>query len=235
MTAHRIHIPASVTDRVIRRRGKAHPYEDLEPSRTALVVIDMQNGFMREDVAHAYCANAASVVPAINRLAGSLRTAGGKVFWIQNIHTDACLTEWSAMYDYVTPESRERRIAAMTAGSEGHAFWPEIDIRPEDMIVEKRRYSAFIEGSSDLTARLRWGGFDTVLIAGTVTNTCCESSARDATMLNFKTIMVSDGCAANSDEEHKASLIAFYLIFGDVMTTEEIEERLAARPARPEG
>lgn len=88
--------------------------------------------------------------------------------------------------------------------------------------MEKRRYSAFIEGSSDLPQRLRAQSYDTVLIAGTVTNTCCESSARDAAMLNFKTVMVADACAANSDEEHNASLAAFYLIFGDVMTVEEL-------------
>ena len=51
-------------------------------------------------------------------------------------------------------------------------------------------------GTSDLPERLRARGFDTVLITGTVTNVCCESSARDANMTNFRTIMVSDGNAA---------------------------------------
>ena len=69
---------------------------------------------------------------------------------------------------------------------------------------------------------MRVRGFDTVLITGTVTNVCCESSARDANMTNFRTIMVSDGIAANSQEEHDASLAAFYNIFGDVMDTDMI-------------
>jgi ureidoacrylate peracid hydrolase len=51
---------------------------------------------------------------------------------------------------------------------------------------------------------------------------CCESTARDAMMLNFRTIMVTDGNAANSDDEHNASLIAFYLTFGDIMDTDMI-------------
>ena len=59
-------------------------------------------------------------------------------------------------------------------------------------------------------------------LAGTVTNVCCESSARDASVLNFRTIMVSDGNAANSRAEHDASLTAFYNIFGDVMDTDMI-------------
>jgi ureidoacrylate peracid hydrolase len=55
-----------------------------------------------------------------------------------------------------------------------------------------------------------------------VTNVCCESSARDASMLNFRTIMVSDGNAAGSQAEHDASLTAFYNVFGDVMDTDMI-------------
>ena len=81
---------------------------------------------------------------------------------------------------------------------------------------------------------MRARGFDTVLITGTVTNVCCESSARDANMTNFRTIMVSDGNAALSQEEHDASLTAFYNTFGDVMDTDMIVASLRrrARPAR---
>ena len=94
------------------------------------------------------------------------------------------------------------------------------------------RYSAFIQGSSDLAAALRERDIDTVLITGCVTNVCCESTARDAMMLNFRTVMVSDGNAAVTDQEHANSLIAFYLNFGDVLTTDESVEALRA-PARP--
>jgi ureidoacrylate peracid hydrolase len=72
-----------------------------------------------------------------------------------------------------------------------------------------------------LPDRLRAEGFETVLICGTVTNTCCESLARDASMLNFRTVMVSDGNAAQNDAEHAASLTAFYLILSDVLTVAE--------------
>jgi ureidoacrylate peracid hydrolase len=88
--------------------------------------------------------------------------------------------------------------------------------------VEKNRFSAFIQGSSDLAQVLRSRGLDTVLITGTVTNVCCESTARDAMMLNFRTIMISDGNAAVTDEDHNASLCAFYLTFGDVMSTDAV-------------
>jgi ureidoacrylate peracid hydrolase len=86
--------------------------------------------------------------------------------------------------------------------------------------VLKQRFSAFIGGSSGLPEKLRAEGFDTVLITGTVTNVCCESSARDAMMLNFKTIMVSDANAAMTDAEHNATLVSIYSSFGDVMDTD---------------
>ena len=87
-------------------------------------------------------------------------------------------------------------------------------------MVEKNRYSAFIQGSSKLADELRKRSLDTLLITGTVTNVCCESTARDAMMLNFKTVMITDGNAAMTDEDHNASLIGFYLIFGDIMSTD---------------
>ena len=98
----------------------------------------------------------------------------------------------------------------------------DLDVRQEDEIVRKYRYSAFLPATTDLPERLRARGFDSVLITGTVTNVCCESSARDANMTNFRTVMVSDGNAALSQHEHEASLTAFYNTFGDVMDTDMI-------------
>ena len=218
---HPFTIPPAIAARVAARCGTVHPFARLDPRRTALVVVDMQNGFMRADISHAYCDMAQHVVPAINRLAGALRTAGGQVVWIQNTFDSRCEVDWSVMQDMVTPEARARRKAAMSEGTEGHALWPGLDVQPVDQVVRKFRYSAFIQGSSALPDLLRAGGIDTVLITGTVTNVCCESSARDAMMLNFRTVMVSDGCAAVTDAEHAASLIAFHLQFGDVLTVDE--------------
>ena len=106
-------------------------------------------------------------------------------------------------------------------------------VMPEDEIVLKHRFSAFIQGSSDLAERLRAQGFEYVLILGTVTTVCCESSARDAMMLNFKTVMVSDGNSARTDQEHAATLASFYVTFGDVMTTDETIACLRANAALP--
>lgn len=215
-------IPDDIVRRVVERRGAEHCFADLDPARTALVVIDLQRAFMDDAVGHAVCPAARDIVPAVNRLAAAVREAGGGVFWIKNTHDEGCLREWSVAHAMATPEMRDKRIAAMSEGTPGHELWPALEVKPEDEIVNKYRFSAFLPGMSELPGRLRARGFDTVLIAGTVTNVCCESSARDAMMTNFRTIMVSDGNAALTQAEHDASLTAFYATFGDVMDTDMI-------------
>ncbi|HVH76096.1 MAG TPA: cysteine hydrolase [Stellaceae bacterium] len=221
-------IPQEIVERVVARRGRAHCFADLEAKQTALVVIDLQNAFMDEAVGHAVCPAAIDIVPTVNRLARALRAAGGGVFWVRMTHDARCLEDWSVAHAIATPEMRDKRIAALTAGSKGHALWPDLDVLPEDEIVDKYRYSGFLPGTSELRDRLRTRGFDTLLVTGTVTNVCCESSARDASMLNFRTIMVSDGNAAASQAEHDAALAAFYNVFGDVMDSAMILDLLGA-------
>lgn len=219
-------IPESVTARVVRRCGVVHPHAELDPRRTALVVIDLQNAFMDDQIGHAVCPAARDIVPAVNRLAATVRATGGGVFWIKNTFDQRTAIEWSNLDAMLSPPARARRIEAMSEGSKGHDLWPELDVRPGDETVRKYRFSAFLPGTSELPYRLRARGFDTVLIAGTVTNVCCESSARDAMMSNFKTIMISDANAAMTQQEHEAALIAFYLMFGDVMDTDLVIQRL---------
>ena len=215
-------IPDAIVQRVIQRRGVEHSFADLDPAKTALAVIDLQHAFMNDAVGFAVVPAARDIVPAVNRLAATVRETGGGVFWIKMTHDDRCFSEWSVAYELPTPEYRARRIASLSEGTLGHELWPDLDVRPEDEIVRKYRYSAFLPGTTDLPERLRARGFDSMLITGTVTNVCCESSARDANMTNFRTVMVSDGKAALSQVEHEASLTAFYNTFGDVMDTDMI-------------
>ena len=150
----------------------------------------------------------------------SRRETGGTVVFIKTTFTQETLASWSVYYQISRPEQNRKRAEALAAGSKGHELWAALDVQPNDLIIEKKRFSAFIQGSSNLAEVLRSRGIDTILVTGTVTSVCCESTARDAMMLNFKTVMVSDGNAAMTDEDHNASLAAFYLTFGDVMSTD---------------
>ena len=217
---HKLSISQSVIDRVIARRGREHIFDDLVPSKTALVVVDMQNGFMVPELGHAACKMAHQIVPNINRLAKAVRDTGGTVIWIQTAYTDETLTSWSTLYGMMLPKGRERRKFSLSPSNKGYEIFPDLKIEAADLIIEKNRYSAFIQGSSNIEQVLHQRGFDTLLITGTVTNVCCESTARDAMMRNFKTVMLTDGNAANTDEDHNASLVAFYLMFGDILPTD---------------
>jgi ureidoacrylate peracid hydrolase len=122
----------------------------------------------------------------------------------------------------MTPENGAKRAEGMNPGGSGFDIWPDLEVKDEDLIVPKTRYSAFMPDPSRFQATLRERGLDTLLITGVSTCTCCESTARDAMMLNFRTMMIADGCAAPDDELHNATLNQFYLQFGDVQSTDEV-------------
>ena len=230
---HAFSIPQSIIARVVERRGREHVYDDVDPAKSALLVVDMQNAFMLPGVAHSLCPMAERIVPNVNRLAQALRETGGTVIWIKTTFTPDALQDWSTYFGMTTPARVAKRIEALTADSTGHRLWSGLEVRAEDVIVEKNRFSAFIQGSSDMARVLHERGLDTVIVTGTVTNVCCESTARDAMMLNFKTIMVTDGNAAATDEDHNASLAAFYLTFGDIMSTDMLIDRLRRNARKP--
>ena len=211
---HKIKIAPWVADLVKERTGKVHPFDSLDARRTALVVIDLQNYFMK--------GTAFGIVPAVNRLASALRDRGGHVVWVRN-GTEGTLKSWSVKHDYLkNPKLRKIHYEEMRTKGDGFKYWHELDMRPGDGKLAKKRFSAFIQGSSPLEKYLRSRKIDTILVTGTATNVCCESTARDAMMLNFKVVMVSDALAARSDEVHNASLSAFYMNFGDVQTVDEV-------------
>ncbi len=223
---HQLSIPSDLVEQVIRRGGRPHPFDVIDPTKTAFVVVDMQNYFVHPDYPAAL-PMAREIVPHINRLAAGLRERGGHVVWIKNA-SDGTRESWSVYHDWLmTPERRDRRYETMDTAHEGHALWAPLDVKPQDAQIIKTRFSAFIEGSSTLDRYLRERGIDTLLIGGTATNVCCESTARDAMMLNYKVVMVHDALATHTDEEHNATLRTFYAMFGDVQTVDEAIASLA--------
>ena len=222
MPMHKIALSPDIVARVTRRRGgKLHAYDSLDPATTALVVIDMQNVWVKQGMP-AYSPYCEAIVPNINRLAAATRGAGGKVYWVRAIYGDDAPRTWSAYMDFLDRGQMEDMLQALTDGNEGAALCHDMDIQPEDEITIKRRFSALIQGSSDLGERLTAAGIDTLIVTGTATNVCCESTARDAFMLNYRTLMVSDANATSSDEAHNASLNALFNRFADVFTTDEV-------------
>lgn len=219
---HEISIPESVIQAVQRQRGKLYRYDGIVGSKTALVVIDLQNVFMLPGMPIEVPA-AREIVPNVNRLAESVREAGGKVVWVQ-MTLEGEQENWSVFFD---GDPRGDSLAQLTPGAHGHALHDDLDVQPEDEVIRKKRYSAFIQGSSNLDEVLRAAGIDTIVVVGTLTNVCCESSARDAMMLNYKVLFVSDANAALTDADHNATLGTILRVFGDVRTTDEVANFLA--------
>ncbi|PZQ48126.1 MAG: cysteine hydrolase [Rhodovulum sulfidophilum] len=224
---HSFTMPDWATQRVLARQGCALAHADVPPERTALIVVDMQNYFM-DPASGASVPKSREIVGTINALAAALRARGGRIVWIRTLYTEeAELTIPHFHHALMAPEKYARRCEALARDAEGSRIWPELDARPEDLVVEKTRYSAFVQGASALDQILRALDIRAIWVAGTMTNACCESTARDAMMLNYRTTMVSDANASIRDDEHAAALINFYLFFGDVASSEELGARLA--------
>lgn len=194
------------------RRGKRHAYQELVPERTALVVVDMVPFFVAEGDYER------GIVPNVQALAGTLRDLGGTVAWVLPGRTE------------ITPVTEEflgADVAKIFSESGGTGplrdrVWHEFDVRDEDLIVEKTASSAFFPGRCDLSGLLEARGIDTVLITGTVANVCCESTARDASTLGYRVLMVADANAARRDQDLNATLHTIYRTYGDVRPTTEI-------------
>jgi len=228
---HRYVVSDAVKKRLLHRQGKLLSHDEIDAARTALIVVDMQNHFVAEGFP-AEVPLSREIVPTINRLARAMRAAGGQVVWVQTTATGA-LEHWGNRHKYLlTPERAAERLASLHEGADGFKLYAALEPLPNDLRVKKITYSAFIAGSSDIDAQLRSRGIETVLIAGTATNVCCESSARDAMMLDYRVIMLSDANATWTDDEHAASLDNFMLFFGDVMTADEVISRLAGAKSR---
>src|SRR5579863_2103102 len=214
---HKVAIDETIVAQIKTQRAKLNRYDHLVGPKTALVVIDMQNAFMLPGMP-VEVPVARDIVPNVNTLAAATRAAGGKVVWVK-MCLEGQTEAWRVFFD---GDPRRGTLTELTPGAHGFELHAGLDVRPEDTTVVKRRYSAFIQGSSEIDRHLRAAGIDTVVIVGTLTNVCCESSARDAMMLNYRMVFVADANAALSDAEHNATLTSIIRVFGDVATTNEV-------------
>ena len=218
-------LPAGIRRAAAERRGRENVFDRIDPARTALVVIDLQRAFM-DPGAPSEVARARAVVPNVNRLAAATRAAGGKVVWVKATFDRS---GWPNFFDHmVNPKLSGRILDALQAGSPMHALYGGLDVQAGDMHSKKYRLSAFLPGTSTLPIRLRTAGIDTVLVTGCMTNVCCDSSARDAVMTDFKTIMVEDANATRTDEAHIGALTTFLQSFGEVRRTDDVIGMLQA-------
>jgi ureidoacrylate peracid hydrolase len=205
-------------------------FDQLDLASTALIVVDLQNFFMQAG-SPLEIAEAREVVPNVNRLIGATRSAGGLVVFLQHTFDDAGPRPMPA-WQYKNAAVREILATGLAAGSKGHGLFPSLDVQAGDLRVNKYRPSAFVPGSSDLHQLLRARDIQTLIITGCVTNVCCESTARDAQMMDYRVLFVSDGTATANDELHNATLLTLQFYFAEVVPTRVVLERIEQGDSR---
>jgi ureidoacrylate peracid hydrolase len=209
-------IPQGLVDKVVaRRRGSLHMHPTLDGSRTALVVVDLdEHSVDRAD-------GIDDVRRRVNLVARAVRAAGGTVAYVTSR-----IDGPGALADSLGAELAATYHAAYVAGA-ATRLAPDLDVAPDDLHVEKARASAFFPGNCDLHEQMQAREIEAVLVVGLTTSVCCESSARDACELGYRVTMVSDALWGQSFGVHEASLSVFFRNFGDVRPTDEVLELLA--------
>ena len=119
-------------------------------------------------------------------------------------------------------------MAALTAGSSGHGLYTEMDVRDGDAVIDKYRYGAFSCPAGVLSEALERLGVAMLIVTGTLTNCCVESTAREANMAGYKVIVAADATAAVTDAEHNAALLNLRISFADVRRTAELLQMISA-------
>ncbi len=188
----------------------------MDPERAALIVIDMQNGFVAKD-APFETPGAREMVPRLERLIAAFRQRKRPIIWTQSDHRPP----YGGIMLKKFPTIREDRV--LWAGEPSFDMYPAM-IQPQEGPLEyriiKHKFDSFFE--TDLDAILRYHNVNTLVITGTATNACCESTARSAFMRDYQVMFPGD-CNATFDQAmHEATLKNIDLLFGRVTTAEEI-------------
>ncbi|MEG1767798.1 MAG: isochorismatase family cysteine hydrolase [Comamonas sp.] len=227
----------SQLDPVIKARftalkgGREFAFTRLDPARTAHLVVDMQNGFV-EAGALLEVPQARNVVGNINAVSQALRARGGVNLFLR--FSTRTTGDWSVYFEqFMDPASGRAEVADFLPGTHGHALYPQLDVQPGDLVVDKYRFSAFTPGSSNTLEVLQARGIDTVVISGTLTDCCCEATARDAQQLGFRVVFLSDANAALTDAEHNAALNALAAWYADIRTAAQAVELVRAGMPAP--
>ena len=177
----------------------------LKPATTALMLIDLQNDFLHPQGAYARAGQGAPAIAALparlRPVAEAVRAAGG---WVVSTHFT--LVPGKGGEPMISPHLKTLRPflarGDFAPGSFGHDLVAEL--KPADLSVDKVAYSAFY--MSRLEFVLRKAGIETLVFSGIVTNGGVASTLRDAHVRDFATLLLSDGCAAFSEQVHATTV-----------------------------
>jgi nicotinamidase-related amidase len=193
----------------------------VDPKSAALIVVDMQNAFVGEGSTYE-TPGARTMLPQLERLIAFAREHEMPVVWTQSDHSPPA----GGIMHSKFPTIREDKV--LWKGDRSFELYSEmVQPREDEHRVVKHKYDAFFE--TDLDAILRNLRVDTVIVVGTATNVCCESTVRSAFFRDYRVAFPAD-CNASFDEAmHDATLKTIDMFFGRVMSTDELLEEMGSR------
>jgi nicotinamidase-related amidase len=159
--------------------------EKIDPQRTALIIVDMENDFVAEG-APMETPMARAMVPNLHRILSLARETGMLVVYTTHVHRRNGLD--MGLYGEIWPPIGQR--AGLVDGEPGTDIYPEIAPQENEPVIKKHRYSAFF--GTDLDIILGERQIDTVIVTGCTTENCCHATARDAMFRNYRVAFISD-------------------------------------------
>ncbi len=184
----------------------------LDPLKTALVAIDLQNALMGLTAApHAV----ADVVKTNRQISDALRARGGLIVWVR-VDINKLLT---------LPVDQPSQFGGQPMPDELSEIAPSAGRQDADLVITKYHWGAF--AGTPLEQQLRDRGIDTIVLTGISTNAGVESTLRQGTGLGFAFVTVEDACSAQDAEEHRFAFAKIFPRLARVRTAAEVLEALA--------
>jgi nicotinamidase-related amidase len=184
----------------------------LDPKKTALVLIDLQNAIVgMNPVPH----SAAQVVENSRKLAEAFRVHGAPVVYVR-----VNLNDFMKL-----PVDQPHNLGDKPLPTAASEIAPSAGFQPGDILVTKRHWGAF--AGTDLEQQLKSRGIDTVVLAGISTNAGVESTARQGTGLGLAFVLVEDACSSQNAEHHRFAFENSFPRLARVRTTDEVLAALA--------
>ena len=206
--------------------------ERIDPVRAALIVVDMENDFVKPGASFEVEAGRA-MLPKLKEFIGFCRQSGIAVIYTTHAHRPdgSDIGRFADIYPPIAEGT------GLVDGTDGIEIYDEIAPEPAEVIIKKHRYSAFF--GTDLDIILRGLGTDTVIVTGVTTENCCHATARDAMFHDYRVAFLSDCTATlaypdlgygalSADELHRSSLIALAFSTAHVMTAAECMAKVVA-------
>lgn len=196
---------------------------NIEANKTALIVIDMQKGFI-EKGAFLEVEAARNMIPTLQKLISVCRENAIPIIYTRMSHQFIK----STVYPELWPDHfKKDGSPILVPGSREFELVDELEVTDEDLIVDKDRYSAFFGTKLDII--LKEKGIQNVIITGLASNVCCESTARDAFFLNYRVVFLDDCNATLNDEMHRGAVENIKLVFGYVLNSQELVEKIQSK------